>query len=332
MPIDWKSFCEEIANHQRFVLTSHVRPDADAIGSELGMVGILRRMGKEVRIINPGETPQHLHFLDPEQLAQSIATVGIESACDTDVHIVMDTSAWKQVGKVGDVLKKTKAKKIVIDHHVESDDLGAIVFRDESAPATGCLMCELSDFLKDTMTASEATAVYAAIATDTGWFRFPATTPGTLRHVADLMDSGAKPSDIYLRLYEQDTLPKVHLMGKGLSRVAVASDGKLAYTYITQEDFKTLKAHPADTEGLVNECLKIAGTEAAFIIVEQPNRQFKVSLRSRGLLDVSAVAGQFSGGGHRQASGAVTDGPLSTALEKILTAMSEMIASADSKP
>lgn len=330
MAIDWKPFLDIIANHKRFVLTSHVRPDADAIGSELGIAGTLSRMGKSVRIINPGETASHLHFLDPDNLTKSINEIGIESACDTDVHIILDTSAWKQLGKVGDVLKKTQAVKIVIDHHISSDDLGATVFKDVESPATGCLVCEIADAANDQLSPTDATALYAAIATDTGWFRFPATTPDTLRHAANLMEAGANPSDIFNRLYEQDSIQKVHLTAIVLERVTLICDGKLAYTYVTQEDFKKTKAHSSDTEGLVNECLKIAGTRAAFILVEQLNRQFKVSFRSRGSLDVAAVAEQFGGGGHRQASGAMTDGPLSIALEKILQGMTEMVESGTS--
>ena len=320
MSIDWTPLKKIIEQNNRFVLTSHVRPDADALGSELGMASLLRSLGKSVQIINPGATHEHLGFLDPEDDVKSIHnTPALKQAIlDCEVHIILDTSAWSQLGEVGKVMPNASTKKVVIDHHVSSDDLDAIEFKNTTSPATGCLVYEFMQSMNHTPNAHAANCLYAAIATDTGWFRFPLTTSKTMRTIAGLMDAGADPASLYNQLYEQAALPRLHLSGVALQRVATACEGQLVYTQVTQADFLATKAHPADTENLVNQCMKIAGTRAAFIMVEQKNRSFKVSLRSRLNFDVTPIAEQLGGGGHRQASGAMLPGPLDQALEKLI--------------
>ena len=147
MTINWEPLRPIIAEHQRFVLSSHVRPDADALGSELGMAALLEGMGKQVRIVNPSSSPANLLFLDPTQRIKKFGD-GMTSAeaLDTDVHMILDTSAWGQLTDLGSVIKHTKAKKVLIDHHVSSDDLGAVEFKDTNAEATGALVFQLFRF------------------------------------------------------------------------------------------------------------------------------------------------------------------------------------------
>lgn len=327
MPISWEPLRPIIAEHQRFVLSSHVRPDADALGSELGMAALLEAMGKEVRIVNPSDLPANLLFLDPTKRIKKFGG-GMTSAeaLDTDVHIILDTSAWGQLTELGSVIKHTKAKKVLIDHHVSSDDLGAIEFKDTSAEATGALIFQLFRFFDVPIPKSAADALFCAIATDTGWFRFPSTTASTLRTAGDLIDAGAQPNLLFQALYEQATLSRTKLAGRILGTVKLDCDGRLAYVTVTQQDFAETGAVPADTEDLVNECLKIAGTKAAFIAIEQPTKSVKVSFRSRVGLNVAEVAERFGGGGHKQAAGAILPGPVTSAIAQVLTAMKAAIA------
>ena len=328
MPIDWAPLVDIIRANGRFVLTSHVRPDADALGSEMGLAGVLESLGKTVRIINPGATPDHLAFLDPGKRIQKLGEgVTVEQACDTDVHMILDTSAWGQLNDLRKVLEKTPARKVVVDHHVSSDNLGAQEFKDTTAAATGVLMLELAQALGVSPTADQASAMFAAIATDTGWFRFPNTDTRTLRAAAQLIDFGAKPSTLYRELYEKSTLARLKLHGRVLSRVAVEAEGRLAYTYVMRKDFEETGTHPSDTEDLVNDCLTINGTQCAFILVEQQSAQVKCSFRSRTELDVAKIAEQFGGGGHRQASGAMLPGPFPKALEPVLTTIKTALGS-----
>lgn len=319
MAIDWQPLHEIIEANRRFILSSHVRPDADAIGSEMALARMLEERGKSVRIANPSHMPSHLAFLDPDGRAQKIGEgIAEDDIIDTDVHIILDTSAWKQLQDVGKAFKKSQAVKVVVDHHASADDLGAVEFKDTRAEATGTLVFHLGESLDATITPEIARALFSAIATDTGWFRFPSTNADTLRIAALLIDSGAEPHILYERLYEQYSLSRLKLTGRVLSRVHLECGGKLAYTIVEWNDFVETGAKPAETENLVNECLKIAGARGAFIAVEQQNGTVKFSFRSRGDLNVARVAEKLGGGGHKQAAGAVLPGPLPEAQARVL--------------
>lgn len=331
MTIDWEPLRHIIDSHERFILTSHVRPDADAIGSELGLAALLDRLGKRVRIINPSGMPEHLEFLDPNRRVfkfnQEAGDVAIE---DTDVHIILDTSAWVQLGDLAKVIRRTPAKKVVIDHHVSSDDMGAIEFKDTTAEATGTLIVRLADALGWPLPREAAIPLFAAIATDTGWFRFPSVKGETYRIAGRLIDLGVEPHLLYQTLYEERSPARMRLAGRIIGQIEVAAEGKLAYSSVTAEDFKATDAITADTEDLVNECLKIKGVQAAFMAIQQPNRVVKVSFRSRYPVNVAAVAEQFGGGGHKQAAGANFTGSVDEAVEQVRTAMIAMLTARQS--
>lgn len=322
MQIDWEPLREIIRNHKRFVLSSHVRPDADSIGSELALAAILEREGKSVRIVNPSAIPASLTFLDPGNKVLKIGEgITHDEIVDTDVHIVVDTSSWMQLVDVGKALRASSAVKVVIDHHVSADDIGAIEFKDPEAEATGALIMRMAEGLGVPLPSEAALPLFCAIATDTGWFRFSSTTGDTLRRVGQLIDLGAQPGLIYQLLYEQYSYARIKLASVVLGRVVLEAGGRLAFTWVNLEDFESTGAKPVDTEDLVNECLTIAGTECAFIAIEQPNKRIKVSFRSRTSLNVAAVAEQFEGGGHKQAAGAILPGPPAVARQKVLAAM-----------
>ena len=322
MKIDWTPLREILADKRRFVLTTHVRPDADAIGSEVAMAGLLEQLGKEVRIVNASPVPTRLAFLDPNKRCLQIGSQVTDAvASDTDVHMILDTSAWSQLAEVGRVFKKTQAQKVVIDHHVFAEDLGALNLKDTDAEATGALVFQFAQAMQLDITPEIGTAMFAAIATDTGWFRFPSTTSETMRTIGALIDLGIRPEVVYRQLYEQYALSRIKLAGRVVSRMMMDAGGKLAWTYVTLVDYRETGAEPADTEDLVNEGLTLAGVDAAFILIEQTNGNIKASLRSRSHLDVSSIAGKFGGGGHTQAAGAILPGPLAEAQAKILPAM-----------
>jgi phosphoesterase RecJ-like protein len=319
MEIDWPAFVELVRHHERFLLTSHIRPDCDALGSELGMAAILKTLGKDVKIVNGQATPANLSFLDPKgQIKALHEDIGVPELEDRQVLMILDTSAWAQLGPMGEVVKTTKAKKIIVDHHVSEDDLGATSFKNTSAEATGRLVAEAAEQLGVSLTEAIATPLYAALATDTGWFRFPSSSPLTYRLAARLMEAGASPSKIYGSLYEQETLGRCRLRGVILSRLETEFEGRLVHTYVKKDDFAQTGAAPQDTEDAINLSLAISGTEFAVILVEQQTGGFKLSFRSRCGLDCSQIAGHFGGGGHKAAAGAFIDEPLEIARERVL--------------
>jgi len=323
MPIDWPRFADIVRRHQRFVLTSHVRPDCDALGSELGMAGVLETLGKDVRIVNGQSTPPNLLFIDPRGRLEAIG-VDVQPAelADREVLIVLDTSAWTQLGPMADVVRNTAAKKVVLDHHVSSDDLGAEMFKDTQAEATGRLVLQAAEQLGVTVTPEIATPLFAAIATDTGWFRFSSTTGDTMRAAGRLLDAGANPPSVYRALYEQDTLARLHLIGLALARAQMELNGRVIHTAILQEDFRKTNAVPSDTEDIVNMTLQVGGVEVALMLVELETGGVKISFRSRNpKIDCSQLAEQFKGGGHKAAAGATIFQPMAVAQSQVLDAV-----------
>lgn len=318
MSIHWPSFVEEIQQHQSFILTSHIRPDCDALGSELGMAAILRTLGKDVQIVNAHRTPPALQFLDPagriDVLGETIEADDVRADC----LMVLDTSAWAQLGDMAEVVRKTAARKLVLDHHVAEDDLGAVFYKDVFSEATGHLVVQAADALGVELTREMAIPLFAAIATDTGWFRFGSVTAETYRVIARLLEAGVVPSEVYGDLYERDTLGRVRLRGRILSRVTDLRDGKLVHTHVKKEDFSETGAEPSDTEDAVNLTLAIEGTKVAVIMVEQLRGGFKLSFRSRCAVDCSELARNFGGGGHKAAAGAFLEGSLSEVQARVL--------------
>jgi phosphoesterase RecJ-like protein len=322
MPINWPRFVELIGAHQRFLLVSHIRPDCDALGSELGMAGVLQALGKDVRIVNGQATPPNLAFIDPaRQIGVIGQTVQPAELADRELLMILDTSAWAQLGPMSDVVRAFPGKKVVLDHHMSADALGAEEFKNVQAEATGRLVVEAAAALGVPVSPTMATPLFAALATDTGWFRFSSTTAVTYQTAAKLVEAGANPAAIFRDLYEQDTLGRVRLRGVILERVTTELGGRLAHTYVLQGDFTKTGALPSDTEDVVNMALGIAGTEVAVILVEQLAGGFKISFRSRSAVDCSKLAEQFGGGGHKAAAGAFIAGPLAEVQPQVLVAV-----------
>ncbi|EMI52161.1 DHH family phosphoesterase [Rhodopirellula sallentina] len=328
MGVNWKAFVNQISHYQSFILVSHIRPDCDALGSELGMAEVLRAVGKDVRIVNAHRTPPALSFLDPagkiDVLGDSVEAEDVKADC----IMILDTSAWAQLGDMGDVIRAARCDKIVVDHHVGEDDLGATMYKDYQAEATGQLVVQAADALNVPITRAMAVPVFAAIATDTGWFRFPSVTSETYRVIARLMDVGVVPSEVYGDLYERDTLGRLKLRGLILSRTASEIDGALVYTYVEKEDFAACGAEPNDTEDAINLTLAVRGTQAAVIFVGQVRGGFKLSFRSRCGLDCNEVAREFGGGGHKAAAGAFLEGSLDEVQGRVLPVVREALQKA----
>ena len=319
MLVDWSPLRDVLDAGDRVVVTSHARPDADALGSSLALVHLLEARGKEATIVMPSDVPPNLAFLDPDSRAFTIGRgVDAQRVENHDVHLIVDTSSFAQLGDVGPVFRRSPAAKAVIDHHESSDALDALVLRDTTAEAAAVLVVQMADAFGWALPAKAVAPLFAAVATDTGWFRHSNTSPATYRLAARLQEAGADPTELYRKLYEEQPVERLRVAGRGMQRATLICGGKVAYTAVGVDDFAATGGRPADTEGLSNECLKIAGTEAAFLAVEQPDGRIKLSLRSRGRVDVAALAGTFGGGGHRQAAGAMLGGEtLDSAVKKV---------------
>lgn len=317
---DWKSFVTMVRQRQRFVLTTHVRPDPDGLGSQLALAEALEALGKEVRLVIASAWPPLYDFLDPDRRIQRFMPPG-DGWRDCDAVIVLDTGTWNQLGDFGPFMKTLPAVKAVIDHHVSQDDLGALRFVDTSAEATGRLVHEAIEALGVALTPNSANMLYAALATDTGWFRHSNMKPETHELAATLMRAGARPTWLYERIYEQNTLARLRLKGRALERLQVADNGRIGFTEVHLDDYQATGAIPPDTEDLINYPRSLAGVEVALLLAEQQAGGVKISFRSRGTVDVARLAESFGGGGHRLASGAIIHAGLDEARAKVLGAV-----------
>ncbi|MFM9024818.1 MAG: DHH family phosphoesterase [Planctomycetaceae bacterium] len=324
MRLDWASLLDILRRSQRVVLTSHVRPDCDALGSELGLAGILEALGAHVRIVNAQATPANLKWIDPEGRLESLAG-GVKPAdlADRDLAIVLDTSAWAQLGAMGEVIKSLRDRVLVIDHHVSEDDLSDRWFKDTSAEATARIVYEIGLRLRVPLTERIAAPLYAGLSTDTGGFRFPSVTGESFRIAARLVDAGANPAAIYRELFEQDSLARLHLVGRTLAGATTTREGRVITSQVLQRDIQEVNAQPADTEDLINLTLAVKGTELAAILIEQPDGRIKTSFRSRGPVDCNLLAARFGGGGHKAAAGAILPGPFAAAKAQVDAAVDE---------
>jgi phosphoesterase RecJ-like protein len=325
MPLDWSGFVALVRGHRRFLLTTHVRPDGDGLGSMLALADTLEALGKGVYMTVASVLPPRYDFLDPARGIRHFESPG-DSYRDADAAIVLDTGTWNQLGDFGNFLKTLNVRKCVIDHHVTQDDLGAERFVDTNAEATGRLVFEAITALGAPLSPKAAHSLLVAVAMDTGWFRHSNTTPATFTLAAVLQRAGANPTAAYEELFERSTLGRLKLTGLVLDRLTVVHDGKTAYTEIHRDDYAATGALPQDSEDLINYTRSLAGVEVGLFFMEQPRGGVKVSFRSRERVDVAKLAEQFGGGGHRRASGATLDDPLDQARARVLAAVAAALS------
>jgi len=320
MPLDWSPFVEIVRRHQRFLFTTHVRPDGDGLGSMKALALALQQLGKQVQLVIASSMPPRYRFLDPEGAIAQFSPPG-DSWRQAEVAIILDTGTWNQLGNFGPFLRTLPAAKLVIDHHQTQDDLGAIRLVDATAEATGRLVAEAIGALGVPLSSGVANMLFVALAMDTGWFRHSNTTAPTFALGEALLRAGAQPTIMYEHLFEASTLPRLKLMGLALDRLEVVHHGQVAHTEIRLADYAATGATPQDTEDLVNFTRSVAGVEVGLFFMEQPRGGVKVSFRSRALVDVARIAEQFAGGGHRLASGAIVEAPLPEARTRVLQAV-----------
>jgi bifunctional oligoribonuclease and PAP phosphatase NrnA len=319
MSIDWTPLADLIETHDRFLLTTHVRPDGDALGSLLALGGALERMGKHVRLTVASSVPPRYGFLDPAGKVVPFQPPG-NLYRDRDAVIIVDTGTWNQLGDFGTLMRELPVAKAVIDHHMTQDELGAIRFVDTSAEAAGRLVHEAITALGVPLAPDEAHCLFVALAMDTGWFRHPNTTPATFALAAKLVEAGARPTPAYEELFERSNLGRLKLTAMVLGRLELAHGGRTCHMSLLRSDYAAAGAVPQDSEDLVNYPRSVAGTEVGLFFMEQPRGGIKVSFRAR-TLDVSRIAERFGGGGHKLASGATLEATLDEARQRVLAAV-----------
>lgn len=301
-------FIDIVRSTNSFVITTHVKPDGDALGSEIGLAEWLISLGKSVKIYNHSETPSNHLFLDLERpiIEQFSKEQHEQSIVEADALFLLDTNDPNR-SKSLEPYFLTHPKKVLIDHHLEPKDFADFRFIDTEATSTGEMMYRLitsaQKELGGSISQKGAQALYTAIMTDTGSFRFPRTDSETFRICADLIDLGADPVLTYDKTYNQAKPSRLKLIGRTLDSLGFYFEERLALQVITQEDLTTLKAVEEEVDGFVQLPLQIETVEFSIFVLELKDG-WKMSFRSKGERSAQAVSGEFGGNGHFHAAGA----------------------------
>ncbi len=296
-----------IQQRQRFVLTSHARPDGDAVGSVLACGEVLRKMGKQVEIVLHDAVPtiyRPLPFAKDVKQADSVNG-------KYEAAIVLECDSVQRTRIAG----LDRHFLISIDHHATGKPFANVNWIEPNACATAEMIFWLAEKAGVAITPEIATCLYTAVLTDTGSFCFIGTNERTFALAQQLVHAGADPARIAQSVYFSNRTSKMRLLGVALS--SLHRDGGLAWMYVTNEQMNRVEAREEDCEGLVNYALAIEGVEVAVFLRELETGRWRVSVRSKGAVDVADVATNFGGGGHHCASGFSIEGPLSVVTERV---------------
>ena len=304
---------EAFRSTPRFILTSHARPDGDAIGSVLALAEILEQLGCQTDIVLVDPIPFIYRTLPNIGRIHHAASASDIVPDPGVTAIVLECDGIERTGLLG----LDDRCLINIDHHASGRPFAYLNWIDEHACAVAAMIYRIAVAANVEITPSMATCLYTAILSDTGSFTYSSTNAETFALAQDLTARGANPCQIARDVYFSNPASKIRLLGTALSNLR--TDGPLAWTWVTNQDMDSAGAEAEDCEGVVNYLISIHGVESAVFLRELPSAsQFRLSIRSKGKIDVAQVAESFGGGGHRSASGCTLDGPLGVATDRIL--------------
>lgn len=328
-----KDIVSLINEKQEFILTSHVNPDGDSIGSEIALYLYLKSLGKSARIFNYSPTPANYTFLDKDNVIEQFDEVKHKGFIEgADAIFVLDTNEFERLRTLAQYIQSSKAKKVLIDHHLGFKGNGFdYSMMDINSPATGEMLYR---FFKDidaensgeyggsVINRDIALALYTAIMTDTGSFRYDRTDSTTHIIISDLLKFGIKPYDVYSEVYNRASIGKLHLLGRFLNNITLMYEGALAYSTVLQKDFEETSTDEYAIEGFSTHLLSLETVKLGIVITET-KRGVKLSFRSKDDLPSNELAKAFGGGGHLNASGAFVPGAKVEELTQLVTKKAE---------
>jgi phosphoesterase RecJ-like protein len=324
------AFKELLRESRKVVIITHFKPDADALGSSLGLCGYLKKKGHQVTVITPSDYPDFISWMPGNSevvVFQKERPKPAETLISqSDIIFCLDFSSLKRINELGDMVEKSSAKKVLIDHHLEPEKFADFEQWDITAASTAELVFqtiqELGD--EDLIDQSIANCLYAGLMTDTGSFRHPNTTHKVFQVASALVAHGADPAKVSKLIYDNNSIERLRLMGFVLSeRLNVLPQYKTAYITLSAEDLKKFASQTGDTEGLVNYGLSIKGVKLSVLISDR-KENIKLSFRSLGEFSVNEFARKhFEGGGHKNAAGGQATLSLDETLKKFLSLLPE---------
>jgi phosphoesterase RecJ-like protein len=297
-----KQIVDAIRTRRRFVISSHARPDGDSIGSQLAMAYALRALGKEVEVVNADRAPGPLlTFPGVADITSADAATG-----EFDAAIIMECGELARTGVSG----LDRSFVINIDHHPDNGGYGQINWFDPSAAACGEMVFDLVGALGVPLSHDVATHIYLAILTDTGSFHYSSISPRTFDICKQTLEAGVDPVHVARSVYDSNTMGRLKLFGSVLGAMQIDGSGRIAIVYVDQDMAREAGGTYEDTEGLINLPLTVKEIQAVVFFKEIGRNTYRVSMRSKGEIDVGGVAKEFSGGGHKNAAGCTKEGAI----------------------
>jgi phosphoesterase RecJ-like protein len=322
----YQQIIETLSKCKRVLVTTHVRPDGDALGTSAAMVLGMKKAGIDAEVLLLSHLPTKYAFVFkdyniPFHDAEKEWPAGLDLT-RYDALLVVDTGTWSQLPGLKERIVNWNVPKIVVDHHLTQEDWATTKLVITEAAAAGEIAAELLEFWEIKLDQPIATALFLAIATDTGWFQFSNTRPFTMRLAAMLIEAGVDTDRMYQLLYQNERAERVALQTRAMQSLELLAGGRLAVMTVRKQDFAETRANVPDTENLINIPLQIRTVQASILVVEPldfgPTR---VSLRSKGQVDVAKFAEQFGGGGHARAAGLKIEGEFGAARKTVVEAM-----------
>jgi phosphoesterase RecJ-like protein len=322
----YQTILDSLAKAKRVLVTTHVRPDGDALGSTAAMVLGLRAKGIDAQVLLLSHLPSKYAFIYKDlKIEHTDVEQGWPADFSLDAYdtlLVIDTGTWSQLPGLKDRLVNFKGKKLVVDHHLTQESWADAKLVVTEAAAAGEIVAELLKRSGVELTAPMARAIFLAIVSDTGWFQFSNTQPRTFRLAATLMEAGVSGDELYQLLYQNERPERVTLQAHAQQSLELLADTRLAVMQVTRQDFLRTHGSSGDTEALINIPMQIGTVQVSMLVVEpMDDGPIRVSLRSKGQVDVAKFAQQFGGGGHARAAGLKVAGSLQKVHEQVVGAM-----------
>lgn len=318
---------ELLSQPRQIFITTHHKPDADALGSSLGLAGYLRKKGHSVTVVTPSDYPNFLAWMpgneevvvyEPRQNDAQVRDI----VARAEVLFCLDFSCLGRINELGDYVREAKGTKVLIDHHQEPEDFAQLDYSNSKAAATAELVFEVIRDLgdQDLIDTGIGECLYAGIMTDTGSFRHPSTSRNVHLIIAELLNAGINLSDVHRRIYDSHSEERLRFLGFVLKdKLTVLREYNTAYIAITADELRQYNSKTGDTEGLVNFALSIEGIVFAAILIDR-GQAVKISFRSVGDFSVSEFSRRnFNGGGHHNASGGISYDSLDSTVERFLS-------------
>jgi phosphoesterase RecJ-like protein len=320
-----RAFLELVRPGRRFVLTTHIQPDADGVGSELALAALLRARGAEVRIVNADPLPAALAFLDEAGETETYECAAHDPLLvGADAIVLLDNSDPARLGALEPAVRASAARTVSIDHHPDPDPFWSLLVLRPGVSSTAEIVFGLAGAAGVDLPSGALRALYAGLVGDTGRFRFGSTSADAFAMAAELVRAGVSPAEMFARMEECVSGPYMKLLGRTLGATELLEDGRLVVLTVPRALVVELGAEGEDTSEIINESLRLRTSRIAVLFREQEDGRTKVSLRSKGTLDVNRVARRHGGGGHRNASGIVLGCPPDEARRRLLPELIEL--------